>query len=82
MTHSDKERFSAEQRRHMVAEAAYYLAERRGFQEGGSMSDWLQAEIDIERRLDVPLTPNKTLTKRKPRTTPEKTAVKTIPETL
>lgn len=35
-------------RRKMIAEAAYYRAERRGFAPGNEMSDWLQAEADID----------------------------------
>ncbi len=77
---SDTQTISAEQHYRMVAEAAYYLAERRGFQEGDVMADWLQAEIDIERMLEAP-TP-KTPTKRKPRTTTLKTNAKNIPEVL
>jgi hypothetical protein len=41
----------AEQREHMIAEAAYYLAEHRGFQGGDPMQDWLQAEVEIDHRL-------------------------------
>ena len=32
----------------MVAEAAFFIAERRGFVPGSEVSDWLQAEIDVE----------------------------------
>ncbi len=32
----------------MIAEAAYYRAEQRGFAPGNEMSDWLQAEADVE----------------------------------
>jgi hypothetical protein len=35
-------------REQMIAEAAYYRAERRGFEPGDEMSDWLQAEADVE----------------------------------
>jgi hypothetical protein len=31
----------------MVAEAAYYLAERRGFCPGGELEDWLAAEAQL-----------------------------------
>ena len=41
----------AEQREHMIAEAAYYLAEHRGFQGGDPVRDWLQAEAEIDHRL-------------------------------
>jgi hypothetical protein len=32
----------------MVAEAAYYRAERRGFAPGMELEDWLEAEKEIE----------------------------------
>ena len=32
----------------MVAEAAYFRAERRGFAPGNEMEDWLQAETEID----------------------------------
>jgi hypothetical protein len=35
-------------RQQMVAEAAYYLAERRQFESGQDMDDWLEAERQIE----------------------------------
>ncbi len=37
--------------RGIIAEAAYFLAEKRGFSPGDDISDWLQAEIDVERTL-------------------------------
>ncbi|WP_242475053.1 DUF2934 domain-containing protein, partial [Thiohalocapsa halophila] len=39
------------ERAEMVAVAAYYLAERRGFAPGGAEADWLRAEAQIERML-------------------------------
>ena len=41
----------SEARRVMIAEAAYYRAEQRGFAPGCEIDDWLQAESDIERTL-------------------------------
>lgn len=38
-------------REQMIAEAAYYRAEQRGFVPGHEMADWLLAEADIERAL-------------------------------
>lgn len=35
-------------RQQMIAEAAYYLAEKRGFAEGGDVRDWLEAERAVE----------------------------------
>lgn len=40
-----------EQRERMIAEAAYYRAERRGFQGGDPGQDWLDAEVEIDRML-------------------------------
>ena len=36
-----------EQTRLMIEEAAYYLAEKRGFTPGHELEDWLQAEEQI-----------------------------------
>jgi len=41
-----------EQREHMIAEAAYYHSEHRGFQEGDPRQDWLKAEAEIDQMLD------------------------------
>lgn len=38
----------ANERRSMIAEAAYYHAEKRGFQSGQEILDWLEAEKDID----------------------------------
>ena len=38
-------------RQAMIAEAAYYLAERRGFAPGHELDDWLQAEAELTRLL-------------------------------
>ncbi len=43
--------FSPEERQRWVAEAAYFIAESRGFAPGAELDDWLQAEGEIERRL-------------------------------
>jgi len=42
---------TAEQRRRMIAEAAYYRAQQRGFEGGDATEDWLAAEAEIERAL-------------------------------
>ncbi|MGB5733039.1 MAG: DUF2934 domain-containing protein [Thiohalocapsa sp.] len=39
------------EREHMVANAAYYLAERRSFAPGGEQDDWRLAERQIDRML-------------------------------
>lgn len=41
----------ATERHRMIAEAAYSLAEQRGFQSGHEMLDWLEAEKLIDRKL-------------------------------
>jgi len=35
-------------REQMIAEAAYYQAERRGFEPGHELGDWLAAELEVE----------------------------------
>jgi hypothetical protein len=43
---------SPEQWRVMVAEAAYYRAQRRGFDGGSPEQDWYEAEDEIRRSLE------------------------------
>jgi hypothetical protein len=39
-------------RRHkLIAEAAYYRAEKRGFAAGNELQDWLEAEMEIRQLL-------------------------------
>lgn len=40
-----------EERHAMIAETAYLIAERRGFQGDGALDDWLQAEAEVDARL-------------------------------
>jgi len=44
---SDMSLCSGEDLYQMVAEAAYYRAEQRGFAPGNEMDDWLEAEQDV-----------------------------------
>src|SRR5688572_26686054 len=39
------------ERRQRIAIGAYYNAERRGFEEGGALDDWLQAEQEYEKSI-------------------------------
>jgi hypothetical protein len=39
---------TAQTRRRMIAEAAYYMAQQRGFAQGGEIEDWLLAEKQID----------------------------------
>ena len=41
----------------MIAEAAYYLSEQRGFAPGHELDDWLAAENQIGAALDLGATP-------------------------
>lgn len=47
-----KPRVDGEMRRAMVAQAAYFRAEKRGFMFGGELNDWLEAESEVSRMLD------------------------------
>jgi hypothetical protein len=42
---------SDDERRSMIAEAAYLIAQRRGFDGGLELEDWLAAEAEVEARL-------------------------------
>ncbi|MCF8200246.1 MAG: DUF2934 domain-containing protein [Sulfuritalea sp.] len=48
----ESSRFSAASsncsREQLIAEAAYFRAEKRGFAPGDEVSDWLQAEVEVE----------------------------------
>ena len=37
----------------MIANAAYFRAEKRGFEAGHELEDWLAAEAEIEQHLDL-----------------------------
>ncbi len=38
-------------RRELIARAAYYLAEKRHFESGCEMQDWIEAEAEVDRVL-------------------------------
>lgn len=40
-----------EERHEMIAQAAYYRAEERGFTSGDPQADWLGAETEIDKQL-------------------------------
>lgn len=42
---------TTDQLRAMITDAAYYLAEKRGFISGHELEDWLKAEMEILRNL-------------------------------
>jgi hypothetical protein len=37
----------------MIAEAAYYRAKARDFESGHEVEDWLEAEADVDRQLEL-----------------------------
>ena len=47
VTRHDVEPLTDEQRRELIAVAAYYLAERRNFEPGHETEDWLTAELQV-----------------------------------
>ncbi len=51
ITAQGKPKIDPETRHQMVASAAYYCAERRGFKDGSELADWLEAEADFEQSL-------------------------------
>ncbi len=44
---------TAQERNEMIAVAAYYLAEHRGFTAGSATDDWIRAEQQIDRMLET-----------------------------
>jgi len=44
--------YPAEQKRRMIAEAAYFRAEKRGFADSDPVQDWLAAEAEIDEFLE------------------------------
>ena len=52
-----KPEYSPEMHREMVAVAAYFRAEQRGFAPGDPTADWLEAEAEIEHQLKLRSTP-------------------------
>ena len=42
---------SAQAHEHMIAVAAYYRAQRRDFEPGHELEDWLEAEAEMNARL-------------------------------
>jgi hypothetical protein len=44
-------RSAPDDRQDLIAKAAYFRAERRQFQPGHELEDWLAAEAEVDRRL-------------------------------
>ena len=49
--HHDEQFATPDARRKAIAEAAYRIAEQRGFQGDMALDDWLQAEAEVDARL-------------------------------
>ncbi|WP_051937827.1 DUF2934 domain-containing protein [Ferriphaselus sp. R-1] len=49
----EKQKVTHQQRREMVAMAAYFIAERRGFLTGYEHDDWLAAEREIDIHIEL-----------------------------
>lgn len=47
-SNTQQSKITAEQRSQMIAEAAYYLAEKRDFNGGDPQYDWLEAEVEVD----------------------------------
>ena len=46
-----EQKVTSGQRQRMIAEAAYFKAERRGFEGGDPVRDWCEAEAEVDARL-------------------------------
>jgi hypothetical protein len=44
---------SLQQRQQMINEAAYYIAQQRGFIGGNPVDDWLTAETEVDKQLSM-----------------------------
>jgi hypothetical protein len=45
--------FSEDERRRMIAKAAYFRAAQRGFAPGGELEDWLAAQREVDALLEA-----------------------------
>lgn len=52
-TQDPRNEFSDEEWRDMVATAAYYRAESRGFDDGSAEDDWYEAEAELRERFNA-----------------------------
>jgi hypothetical protein len=48
---SSQQKVTGGQRRQMIAEAAYFKAEHRGFNDGDAVRDWCEAEAEVDAQL-------------------------------
>ncbi len=45
---------SAQERERLIAQAAYFRAEKRGFAPGCELQDWVEAEAEVRRLIGTP----------------------------
>ena len=50
--------FSSELKEQMIREAAYFLAEKDGFQPGKELENWVKAEQQIEKQVSISFSAN------------------------
>lgn len=48
--HESSQSITPDERQRLIAEAAYLIAEQRGFQGEKALDDWLQAEAEVDAR--------------------------------
>ncbi|MBI1425597.1 MAG: DUF2934 domain-containing protein [Gammaproteobacteria bacterium] len=46
--HESSQSIAPEERQRLIAEAAYLIAEQRGFEGEKALDDWLQAEAEVD----------------------------------
>ena len=52
---------TTEERNQLIAKAAYFRSERRGFTPGSELQDWLEAEAEIEARHGITRTESQSI---------------------
>jgi len=50
MTNNNTQGIDADKLRRMIAERAYFIAEKRGFATGHEIDDWLEAEQELNKQ--------------------------------
>jgi hypothetical protein len=53
LTTTKQQELAGEDRHRLIAEAAYFRAEQRGFVPGCELEDWLAAELEVDTLLDI-----------------------------
>lgn len=53
LMNTKQQELAGEDRHRLIAEAAYFRAEQRGFVPGCELEDWLAAELEVDALLDI-----------------------------